>query len=95
VTTFGECRNPRRYYLKRRLSWAALNDTRWMLWEGKQLEQPGRPLPVDFPARADLVAVGYVALEDLAGADTVELHSTTKLRTGAIAAVLAAALAAG
>jgi hypothetical protein len=71
VSTLGSVR---RYYLAKRH--AALDNgdkALELVWEGKQLAEPGEALPTDFPYAARLIALGYVALEDLAGADAEEL----------------------
>ena len=64
----------------------ALSDT----WQALQEDQPGTELPDDFPDKTALAAVGYVAGEDLTGADTNELVTYAGLSTRAADAVLAA-----
>jgi hypothetical protein len=58
-------------------------------WFGKQIEQPGTALAVDFPHKAALEAQGYRAVEDLDGATTEELQAAG-LTSAQAAAVLAA-----
>lgn len=51
---------------------------------------PGTPLPSGFPARAKLVAAGYLATEDLTGADESELQRLAALTRAEARAALAA-----
>lgn len=66
----AEIRNVRRFYLHKRLT--GDENTR-PVWQAKQEAQPGTELAADFPARADLAALGYTTAEDLDGADQDEL----------------------
>ena len=71
MSTLG---SPRRFYLAKRHAAAELGDVALeLVWAGKQEAEPGTPLPTDFPYRPRLVAIGYLALEDLRGADECEL----------------------
>ncbi len=45
------------------------------VWRAKQEAEPGTTLPSDFPLRSLLASAGYVASEDLDGADAEELNS--------------------
>ena len=87
----AEFQSQRRYCLYKRLNARdegvkALE----LLWRGYQEAQPGTALPSTFPARAKLVAVGYVAGADLVGADVDELRDYAKLSPKEAEAVLAA-----
>ena len=65
----------RRYYLLKRRSSHELGDIALRdVWAHKQTEeQPGTPLPADFPFRDELIAAWYEAIEDIDGADECEL----------------------
>lgn len=67
--------SPRRYYLlmQRGSVESGVPQLR-DVWKGKQLAEPGTPLPDGFPSKARLAAHGYVAIEDLLGADRSELE---------------------
>jgi len=85
---------PRRYYLHKRKYTLAREDGITDAWHSKQDEEPGTALPATFPSLTKLAAAFYTTVEDLDGADTVEL--TDPIATGAgltsreSAAVLAA-----
>lgn len=69
-------KTPRRFYLLKRQEAAALCDKGLeLVWHGKQLAEPGTALPASFPFIAELEAAGYVAVEDLDGADACEVES--------------------
>lgn len=80
---------PRRFYLRKRLASRMSRDGFEGVWHAKQIELPGVPLAVSFPFRAELAAAGYVAREDLEGADSRELQQAGLSQREA-AAVLAA-----
>lgn len=72
----NEIRNLRRFYLlKRRSAILEDDDDTALIWQGKQDEQTGTPLPSDFVLRARLVEAGYSMIEDLDGADESELSA--------------------
>lgn len=80
----------RRYYLRKRLSCAAVGDTDLAaVWQAHQEAAPGVALPADFPARAALAAAGYTTAEDLGDADRAEL-ARAGLTYSECSAVLAA-----
>jgi hypothetical protein len=90
----SEVRRARRYYFLQRLAAhercepgleAALR--------GKQEEQPGTLFASDFPFKASLEAAGYLAIEDVDGADCHELREKAGLDQSAAQAVIAAAAA--
>jgi hypothetical protein len=87
----AEFRSQRRYCLYKRFN---ARDERKvaleLLWRGYQEAEPGTILPNSFPARAKLVAVGYVAGADLVGADADELRDYAMLTPQEAKAVLAA-----
>jgi hypothetical protein len=67
-------KRPRRYYHGQRV--VASVDLDWALagaWRWKQEQEPGTPLPADFPYAARLEPLGYTTYEDLDGADVPEL----------------------
>lgn len=59
------------------------------VWDAKRSLIAGSAVPVGFPARAQLLAAGYLALEELQGANTTEL-TRAGLTSQQAAAVLAA-----
>jgi hypothetical protein len=68
--------SPRRYYLQKRQTSAELGDKALeLVWMGKQLAEPETALPADFPYLSTLEPLGYVAVEDLLGADECELRN--------------------
>lgn len=82
--------SPRRWYLlKAREAHHQQDHALESAWLAKQLEQPGTPLPATLPGREALLAAGYVALEDLRGAEAPELM-TIGLTLREVTAVLAA-----
>ena len=85
----------RRFYLSKRIAARECGDLALSaLWQGKQeLEPGGVALPADFPSQAALAPVGYVAQEDLVGADECELVEWVGLTAREARAVLAAAAA--
>jgi hypothetical protein len=85
----------RRFYLLKRITAQQLDDLALAsVWHSKQEEYPaGTLLPAAFPFKAELEAVGYVATEDLVGADTDELiyyAALTKRQAEAVIAAFAA-----
>lgn len=65
----------RRTYLLRRLRFSDQGERGLAsAYLGKQLAEPGTPLPEAFPAREKLTAAGYVAIEDVQGANERELE---------------------
>lgn len=81
----------RRYYLAKRIEAAELGDiSLQQFWQGKQEAEAGTLLGAGFPSYSELAAVGYVAQEDLAGADIAELMHTAGLTRRRAAAVFAA-----
>ncbi|MFO7178986.1 MAG: hypothetical protein DIU78_009830 [Pseudomonadota bacterium] len=83
-------RTIRRFYLAKRHAAHELCDLALeALWRGKQEAEPGAALPVTFPMRGELAALGYTAVEDLDGADVEELARLGLSRKDA-AAVMAA-----
>ncbi|MEN6535495.1 MAG: hypothetical protein ABFD89_17660 [Bryobacteraceae bacterium] len=93
MRAFGTLGSSRRYYLARYRHLKSIRDDRWREWEGKHLETPGTPLATDFPHRASLVAIGYVALEDFEGATVDELLEAGLTLAASRAAIAAAAAA--
>jgi len=92
LNAFGEVRNPRRYYLGKRLALERIgDDDRSLTWRAKQAEVAGTPLPATFPLRTQLVAVGYSTAHDLDGATTDELVDTVGLTDSQAQAVVNAA----
>lgn len=70
----SQVKRPRRYYLGKRYEATVLEE--WDLagfWRWKQERMPGVALSADFPYRARLAEHGYTTLEDVDGADIVEL----------------------
>lgn len=81
---------PRRYYLlKRRAAAARFDAPLAEAWAAKQLAEPGEALAEGFPLRTRLASAGYVAREDLLGANEEELQQAG-LTAREAAAVLAA-----
>jgi hypothetical protein len=44
-----------------------------MAWDGIRRGEPGTTLPLTFPARTELLAAGYLVVEEVDGADETEL----------------------
>lgn len=87
----SEITSHRRYLLRKAKIAEALEQGALVLvWRAKQLEQPGTPLPNNFPHRATLVAAWYEAVEDVRGADVSELRESAGLSRVDAEAVLAA-----
>lgn len=63
----------RRYYLLSRVNSRVIEDGLEPFWQGKQLAEPSTALPSDFPFPEERAAAGYLAVEDLDGADEDEL----------------------
>lgn len=82
----------RRYYLLKRFAARDAGESNLALtWRAEQLAQPGTDLPVGFPSKAALEAIGYVAVEDLDGATCEELAEEVGLNERQALAVIAAA----
>lgn len=79
----SEALSLRRYYVLSRIGSAQYGeDAISAVWQSKQEGQPpGVVLPAEFPSLTKLSAVGYVASEDLIGADEVELAHSAGLST--------------
>jgi hypothetical protein len=75
----GNVTPARRYYLLKRLAARHAEDLLETHWRAEQLAQPGTALPAGFPSKAKLEAVGYVAAEDLDGAECQELRDEVGL----------------
>jgi hypothetical protein len=58
-------------------------------WDVKRRTLPGTDLPASFPARSQLLSAGYLVLEELQGADQLEL-TRLGLSNAEATAVLAA-----
>lgn len=87
----AEVRCARRYYLLNALTAeATLDEGLASAWRAKQLAQSGTPLPPTFPFAAQLAEIGYLAVEDLDGADANEMEQSTELNPEQIEAVLQA-----
>ena len=70
----AEVNSVRRYYLHERLKARLYEDSDLdTVWQSKQESEPGTALPDDFPLLSELTAIGYSKVEDLDGADAVEL----------------------
>lgn len=90
MSTCSEFRSARRYYLLSAQS-ESLNSFGLELdLYRKQIEEPGVPLPIDFPHRAALATAHYTTVEDLTGAGTQELIDQVSLTTKQADAVLTA-----
>lgn len=63
------------------------------MWLSKQRALAGTELPADFPARAELIAVGYETVEDIDGATSGELRQYARISPKAAEAVIAAVAA--
>lgn len=81
---------PRRYYCLKRIFSANYNPDWEGVWQGKQLAEPGTDLPTGFPSKSALEAVGYVALEDIQGADETEIQVNARISLTRARAVIAA-----
>jgi len=88
----SEALSLRRYYLLARIGSAQYEDDAISgVWQWKQEgAPPGIMLPDDFPSIDKLRPVGYVASEDLIGADEVELANSAGLSSRASQEVFAA-----
>jgi len=81
----------RRYCLYKRMSANLLcNQATAAVWQSKQEAEPGTTLPSGFPKKTELAAVGYVADEDLNGADCDELVDYARISRRDAQAVLTA-----
>ena len=78
----------------KRLAAGAIGDTALeSTWHGKQVEEPGTLLPIGFPSKTALEAVGYIAVEDVHGADARELSRNVALNARQATSVITAAAA--
>jgi hypothetical protein len=66
-----------------------LDDGTDLLWDGKRRQVAGASIPTTFPARTQLLAAGYLVLEELQGANEEELTSAGLSATQAAAVVAA------
>ena len=66
-----------------------VQDDNEAVWDTKRRLIAGTSIPTGFPARAQLLAAGYLVTEELDGSDTTEL-TTAGLTSQQAAAVLAA-----
>lgn len=81
----------RRIYLKnRKLSSQGERFAESSVWQAHQEEQPGTPLPGDFPALTTLTVGGYTTVEDLDGADATELAEWARISAPQAKAIFAA-----
>jgi hypothetical protein len=81
----------RRLYLKnRKLTAQAGEFAISSLWQYRQEEQAGTPLPDGFPLKTELAAAGYSTREDLEGADADELVEWAAVSSLDAKAILAA-----
>jgi hypothetical protein len=85
----AEVNGHRRYaFLKMRAAEAALSPVA-MAWDGIRRGEPGTAFPTTMPARGELLAAGYLVVEEVDGADEAEL-TNAGLSPQQAAAVLAA-----
>lgn len=85
----AEVNTHRRYaFVKMRLAAVDQSPTE-QAWDGIRRGEPGTAIPNTMPARAELSAAGYLAVEEIAGADAAEL-TNAGLSPQQAAAVLAA-----
>jgi len=63
----------RRFFLLKTLYARQVGDDMEAVWRSKQEAHSGVPLPLDFPLKQRLAALGYTTREDLDGADVGEL----------------------
>jgi Holliday junction resolvasome RuvABC DNA-binding subunit len=80
----------RHYFRQTRLSIASADRAGEFMWRGKQLEEPGTPLPVNIPSRKQLMAAGATTLHDLEGATVEELQDLPGISPGSAERILAA-----
>jgi len=70
----------RRYCLLKRFAAKDNGDEALVcVWRGKQEAVSATALASDFPYRAKLIAAGYSSVEDLTGADAIELRKRASL----------------
>jgi hypothetical protein len=67
----------------------SLDDGTDLLWDGKRRLITGVSIPTTFPARTQLLAAGYLVLDELQGADEPELTNAGLSATQAAAVVAA------
>jgi hypothetical protein len=63
----------RRYLWRKELSCARVDSPHAPVWRAQRLAESGTDLPGDIPARAQLVAGGVLAVEEITGASVPEL----------------------
>ncbi len=90
AVTYSLFRSARRYYLLSAQSASLLGEGIEANLYRKQIEEPGTPLPSDFPALTKLATAHYTTVEDLNGAGTQELIAQVGLTTSQAEAVLTA-----
>ncbi len=74
--------------LKAQAAEARGDDAIALAFRAKQRDEPSSPLPLDFPFLAELAVAGYLAKDDLIGADVDELRAWAHLPHSGAAAVL-------
>jgi hypothetical protein len=82
--------SPRRYYLLKSFASRVIGEQLEHNWRALQESIPGTDLPEGFPSKSLLEAAGYKALEDIDGADSVELKEEVCLSAHQADAVIAA-----
>ena len=89
---FGDVRNGRRLALANRITATLAGDVdRSLMWQARQNDWHGAlALPVGFPYRTQLAAIGYTAAEDLDGALEDELMEAVSLTRAQAQCVLSA-----
>lgn len=63
----------RRYLWRKEIACARVDSPHAPVWRAQRLAESGTALPSDIPARAQLVAGGVLALEEITGASVPEL----------------------
>jgi len=81
----------RRVYLLKRQESKRQFEGLASVWQEKQEREPGQPLPGSFPSLTKLAAAGYTTIEDLDGADEIELRRVGFTRSEASAVLSALA----
>lgn len=65
----------RRYYLRKERTAERYGESALALaWRSRRLAETGTALPAGLPARAALLAAGYLALDEVDGAEVIELQ---------------------
>ena len=71
---YERCTTTRRRYLWRKeMACARVDSPHTPVWRAERLAESGTDLPSDIPARAQLVAGGVLAVEEITGASVPEL----------------------